>query len=431
MTPKTIVGGLLLAFLCACGEGEKKDDALSRKSGGGGATVRKVQDPAAAGAGGYGYTAVLGADADKAAGDAIVRGRKFLLSKRSEASGAWEGPVPAGFTALAALALIGSTPREDVARDPILRKALAFVAAAQKPNGSVSSTDRFTNYETAAAVGAFAHARLQEFADAQAKARDYLVGSQIAGEEGDASFGGFPYVSKSDPSAPADLSNAQFAATAAHDAGVEDPAFWKRFLVYLGRVQNRSETNAFSLKRADKDLGKEVEVVSGNDGGAGYSPGVSKAGLVARPDGRYETRSYGSMTYALLKCLLFAGVKADDPRVEAAVGWIRKGFTVDRNPGFESAADPAKAGAQGYYYYLLTMARALSEYEKASGKPLEVTDAAGKAHAWRREIATKLASLQAKDGSWSNPQDRWEEGSPVLVTAYALQTLALCQGRLP
>ena len=77
------------------------------------------------------------------------------------------------------------------------------------------------------------------------------------------------------------------------------------------------------------------------------------------------------------------------------------------------------------------MARALAEMEKATGVTMKVTDAEGKAHDWRREISAKLASLQTADGSWLNPVDRWEEGNPLVVTSYAMQALAICQGRLP
>ena len=31
----------------------------------------------------------------------------------------------------------------------------------------------------------------------------------------------------------------------------------------------------------------------------------------------------------------------------AALGWISRNFAVDRNPGFETAPDAAKAGQQG------------------------------------------------------------------------------------
>ena len=61
-------------------------------------------------------------------------------------------------------------------------------------------------------------------------------------------------------------------------------------------------------------------------------------------------RSYGSMTYAGFKSLIYAGLTEQDPRVQAAYNWLRTHYTFDRNPG---------VGQQGLFYYYLAMARAL------------------------------------------------------------------------
>lgn len=435
----SLLGALALG-LAACGD--KGSDSSASKSApsstsGASATSSSGQPSKAAraaGAAGYGYAATLGDALDRQVGDSLQKGRKFLLGKRDEATGSWDptGPIAAGYTAFGTLALIATTPKESVGADPTIRKALEFLKSKQKDDGSIYSNPQFINYETAVCLAALAGARITEFGGVQGKARDYIVGSQIHADEASLSYGGFPYTSKSDPTAPSDLSNAQFSAAGLHDAGLEaDSPVWARLAAYLAKVQNSSEINTTVVKRMDKDLKAEVEVVSGNDGGAGYGPGMSKSGLIKREDGKYETRSYGSMTYALVKCLLFAGVKASDPRVMRAVDWISKHFALDRNPGFETAEDPAKKGQQGYYYYLLTMCRALAEYEKVTGKALTVTDAEGKPHDWRREASAKLVSLQTADGSWKNPVDRWEEGNPLVVSSYAIQALAICQGRLP
>ena len=179
-------------------------------------------------------------------------------------------------------------PREAIAADPQVAQALEYVAKAQKDDGSITDNPQFVNYQTSAAVAAFAAARVAKYANAQTRARDYLAGSQVAGDEKDANFGGFPYHSKSNPDKPTDLSNAQFAAAALHDAGLPaDHGVWKRLVTYLSRVQNRSETNTF------KYVTKEgQEVTAGNDGGAYYSPGESKVGPPEkRADGTWEFKS--------------------------------------------------------------------------------------------------------------------------------------------
>jgi squalene-hopene/tetraprenyl-beta-curcumene cyclase len=192
----------------------------------------------------------------------------------------------------------------------------------------------------------------------------------------------------------------------------DDPAF-QRAILFLERTQNRSESNTGEYH----DQGNPKPFRSGNDGGAAYYPGNSPAGSTQSPDGTLIARSYGSMTYALLKCYTLAGLTKDDPRVQAAIGWIQRHWTLEVNPGFDSLRDP-RAGFQGLYYYYLTLAEAL----RASGLEKVVTPA-GAEHDWAAELVAHLASNQLEDGSWVNADaPRWWEGNPVLCTAYALNT---------
>jgi squalene-hopene/tetraprenyl-beta-curcumene cyclase len=145
------------------------------------------------------------------------------------------------------------------------------------------------------------------------------------------------------------------------------------------------------------------------DGGFYYT--VAAGG--SSPAGKEENgglRSYGSMTYAGLKSMIYAGVKKDDPRVKAASEWIAKHYTLEENPGM---------GPSGLYYYYNTFAKALA----ALGVD-EFTDSDGKKHNWRADIAEKLLTLQKEDGSWANTAPRWMEADPNLVTAYALLALS-------
>jgi squalene-hopene/tetraprenyl-beta-curcumene cyclase len=149
-----------------------------------------------------------------------------------------------------------------------------------------------------------------------------------------------------------------------------------------------------------------------NDGGFYYTPaagGTSQAGPT--PNG--GLRSYASMTYAGLKSMIHAGLTPDDPRVAAATNWIRQFYTLDENPGM---------GQQGLFYYYQTFAKAL---DVAGYDTFE--DDKGVVHDWRTELAAHLASLQQENGSWVNDTDRWYEGNPSLVTAYALLALNHCR----
>ena len=370
--------------------------------------------------------------------EAMSRGRAFLLGAQ-DGNGGWGEPairIPpnAGYTGMAAMALIASQPQRSVKADEALKRALTFLAGLQKESGAIFDDDNplHTTYSTSVSVGAFALAKISAFANAQVRARNYLAASQIHEDEADPSYGGFPYKQKT-TGAPADLSNAQMAAQALADAGLEkDHELWKRMQRYLQRVHNFSEVNDYVVDVPSEVEGETRTVVSGNDGGAGYQPGVSKADYIKRSDGKFEVRSYGSMSYALLKCLLFSGVPADDPRVAAVVGWISRNWTLERNPGFEAAKDPEKAGQQGYYYFLYTAARALADYERALGKPVTIRDADGRAHNWRAEMVERFLAAQGEDGAWVNPvADRWAEGSKTLCTSYALQALGFLTNRLP
>jgi len=199
---------------------------------------------------------------------------------------------------------------------------------------------------------------------------------------------------------PGDLSNMSFWMSAMHDAGVDpkDESI-QRALKFLNRVQNRSESNP-----------SKFAAEGSNDGGFVYSPVESKAA-----DGAEKgLRSYGSMTYAGFKSMLYAGVAKDDPRVRAAFDWIRRFWTLDTNPNL-----PTKTNQQGLYYYYQTYAKAL----RAWGQPV-VRDADGKDHNWREELVDALAKRVKDDGHWVNAtESRWQEGSPILTTAYAVLAL--------
>ncbi|MEQ1892424.1 MAG: hypothetical protein ABL998_07795, partial [Planctomycetota bacterium] len=227
--------------------------------------------------------------------------------------------------------------------------------------------------------------------------------------EGDRYYGGVGYGNDERP----DLSNLQMALEAMHAGGVpsSDPAFQKA-LTFLQRCQNHSETNELAIVSEGKTY------ISGNDGGASYAPGESKAGFVDLPDGKRIPRSYGSMSYALLKGYLFAGLTKDDARVQALWKWLRENYTLDVNPGFPASDDPT-ASYQGLFYYFHTMAKALDLYGEET-----IVDGAGKSHAWRGELAGRIAAMQRQDGSWLNENSmKWFEANPVLATSYAMLTL--------
>lgn len=353
-----------------------------------------------------------GADRDQTL-ESLRRGALFLVATSEDGLWGAPGQPQLGLSAMALGALQElPAPRPKEVQE-VLDAGLVWLAAHQDADGSIHD-GKLKNYLTSAAILALAKSGDARFAEVIEKARLFLIALQAdEGEgytDGDLFYGGIGYGGDERP----DLSNLQMALEAMAAAGTKsgDESF-RRALKFLERTQNRSESN-------DVELESEGGVIkSGDDGGAGYAPGDSKAGFETLADGTQVPRSYGSMTYALLKGFIFAGLPKEDPRMQAAWKWIREHYTLDVNPGFEHSVDPT-APYQGLYYYFHTMAKALDLYGEE-----EIVDGAGRRHPWRRQLSGRLIAMQRKDdGSWVNENaPRWWEGDPVLATSYAMLTL--------
>ena len=344
---------------------------------------------------------------------ALRKGAEFLVA--TSQNGRWGAPgkPDSGLTSMVLASLQAvPTPRPDGVQRTI-DSGLEWIASLQQPDGSIHD-GKLANYNPAAAILALSRSGDARWKDAIARAQQFLVNLQLdeaeGYSEGDLYYGGIGYGSTERP----DLSNLQMALEALAASGLEPNApTYKKALKFLERCQNRSESSDVRIQDGD------VLIRAGDDGGSGYAPGDSKAGFEVLEGGVQVPRSYGSMTYALLKSLLYSGASADDPRVKAAVAWIGKNYTLDVNPGFPPGRDPT-AAYQGLYYYFHTMAQALSLVGIE-----ELVDSAGRSHSWRRELCGRIVSMQSKvDGSWTNANSpRWMEGNPLLGTAYALLTL--------
>jgi squalene-hopene/tetraprenyl-beta-curcumene cyclase len=81
---------------------------------------------------------------------------------------------------------------------------------------------------------------------------------------------------------------------------------------------------------------------------------------------------------------------------------------------------------QGYFYYLHLLTKALTIADEDRLKL-----ANGAEILWRDQVAVRLLKLQKSNGSWVNPEPRWWEADPVLVTCYAVMTLEMLEWRMP
>lgn len=337
------------------------------------------------------------ATADRAA--VVAKGVAFLKQAQA-ADGSFSSQAGPGITALAATALMKNGLPAD---DPVVAKALKYVEANIRGDGGIyAEGSRYRNYETSLAIMALAAANEGGQYDKVLKgAESFVKKDQWDAEEGhdesSDSYGGSGYGSHNRP----DLSNTSFLLEAleALDVPDDDPAV-QRALVFVSRCQNlESKYNETKFPALNPDGGFYYTIAAGGSSQAGANP---NGGL----------RSYGSMTYAGLKSMLYAGVDRDDPRVKAAVEWAKQHYTLEENPGM---------GASGLYYYFHTFAKALA----TMGEPT-VTDDAGVEHDWRQELVDALAARQQPDGSWTNSTERWMESDPNLATGYALLALSYC-----
>lgn len=333
----------------------------------------------------------------------VGKGIEYLRQRGQQADGAFSPQIGIGVTALAATALL----QNDVPlSDPMVAKAVQLVAEAARSDGGIyAENSRLKLYETCVAVLCLQAANQDGRYDAiLAKAARFLKGEQFDEADGlDPShldYGGAGYGGQSRP----DLSNTAFLVEALkrmRDEG-HDEAIAKA-LTFISRCQNLESEYNTSPEAAKIDDGGFYYTVSA--GGASAAGETADGGL----------RSYGSMTYTGLKSMIYAGLEPEDPRVAAALTWIKKHYTLDSNPGL---------GDAGLYYYYHLFAKALDvaglEY---------VIDASGNQHDWRNELIQHLGKLQAHDGSWTNSNSKWMEGDSNLATVFSLLALSYCKSK--
>ncbi|MBL0922511.1 MAG: hypothetical protein IBJ10_10340 [Phycisphaerales bacterium] len=378
----------------------------------------------------------------------ITRSIEWLRAQQDDATGGWNvPPAPASpdeprspvFPAITALVVQGMLLQPGVdADDPDVAHALAFLKSFVQPDGGIY--DRILpSYNTAIALSALAMADDAESNAAIKPAQDFLRALQwseasnnaLGGAEAPQPvtkdhpfYGGVGYGRHGRP----DLSNLNWMLQGLKDSGLPaDDAAYQRALVFLSRVQMLDEVN--DMPYAD----------GAAQGGFIYATSVNKDQVgsgqtqIDGEDARLEERSedgpvsslrcYGSMTYAGFKSMLFADLSRDDPRVAAAFDWLRRHYTMAENPN---------VGTDGYYYYLVTLSRALDAWGEPAIEVLGVrpnerapkgAPNPGEVRDWANDLVAALEPLQNADGSFRSIDDRWMENNQVLITAYALLAL--------
>jgi squalene-hopene/tetraprenyl-beta-curcumene cyclase len=354
----------------------------------------------------------------------IEKSIDYLRAQQDETTGGWSvNPDGPNLPAITGLVVTGMLMEPDIdATDPAVAGAVEYMLSFRQPDGGIY--DRIlANYNTALCLSALARVNQPEAAAAIPPAHAFLKGIQWsedsiehpetgAVDPSHPFYGGVGYGGSSRP----DNSNLNLMLQGLRDSGLscDDEAF-QRALVFLERTQMHGDLNDMPYAEGSTQ-GGFIYATSPN--GDDIGAGESKAGMIDETlsDGTTASRlrAYGSMTYAGFKSYIYADLDRDDPRVRLAYDWIRRNYTLEENPG---------VGMQGYYYYLVTFSRALDAWGLPTIETAHPDGATAEVRDWANDLIDRLAELQNGDGSFENLHDRWMEGDPVLVTAYALLAL--------
>jgi squalene-hopene/tetraprenyl-beta-curcumene cyclase len=348
---------------------------------------------------------------------ALEKGLAWLKAHQND-DGSWSTSDHPALTALPLLAFhrepTGRYAGDAAARPEFLAKGYAFLRANRRPDGGIYRQG-LSNYNTSLALTALLTSGTPSDEPLITGAREFIVAQQAGNMANPDLDGGIGYgpTGVSPKRAHPDLDNTLVSLEAlrlyrearpeVELAGVKE-LNWKAAIDFVSRCQNLPESNPKGSTDA-KDRGGFI-----------YYPGFSNADPTDLPAGaKRPLRSYGTMSYAGLLSFIYAGLSKDDPRVVAAIDWLKKNYTLEENPGM---------GRQGLYYHYHLMAKALA----TAGMDRLLVD--GKNIDWPRALGMKLTNLQNSDGSWVNDNARWMEKDAVLVTSYCVMTLEIIYRQL-
>ncbi len=349
----------------------------------------------------------------------VRRGSNWLLDRQAE-NGAWSNEP--SITALAMQALLHTDADSEEIQNAVAR-GREFILKSRRPDGAfVGSFQEYANYTTATSLSVLAMIDHPDDQEVMRKARRFLMELQLREEHAEVPtapdspfYGGIGYGSGG-PTVP-DLSNTQFALEALYltehldrdtPQAEQARATWVRAISYLQSVQHVPE-DAEAAWRPDPEQAPEY------DGGFIYRPDQCRVREKLTREFEGQPISYGATTMGGLKSLLFAEVDKDDHRVQAAIDWLKRNYTLEENPVI---------GAEAHFYYLWTFAKAMQAYGQET---LELAD--GQTRHWRSDLVRQLLEMQKSDGHWINEESgRYMESIPELTTAYALIAMQVALG---
>ncbi len=338
---------------------------------------------------------------------AVNKGVRWLKTQQKKDGnfGLKMAPAMTGL-AVTALALSGEEQSDEV------KQAVEWILTQVQEDGGIYAKGLGGRhiYNTAICLTALHYTGKAEVQETMLGARKFLAGAQIQGEG--PSAGGFSYEAGKKKSR-ADLSNtarameAMALTVALEDLREGESAKMDRKAAadYVSSLQHLEGSNEAAW----------VDASEKNRGGFVYeTPKTRGDGTLSRRETK-KLATYGTMTYAGVLSLIYADVEKSDLRVQAAMEWAGRNWSLEENPG---------KGEEGYYYFLNILAKCL----QAHGDEL-ITLEDGTQVTWREELLRKLIDLQRAEGEemgyWKNDNNRYWEGNPMLVTSYILTAMQM------
>ena len=313
---------------------------------------------------------------------AIYRAIKYLINNQQK-DGSWHKHP--GITAFCLLALNQSQSGGKTVPKEVMDKGLNYLRQQINQDGSLKNSKQQTDiYSTSVCLLTLSKLNNAEDKQHIANMNSYLMKTQ-------SNLSAFHY-SKSDYP---DLSNTH----------------WAMEAIYISAADPKDKQMMSFWHKASKFISScQVEESKRNSelGGFTYYPQGKKPEKV---DGDAPETVFGSLTMGALKSLLYAQVKADDPRMNKGLKWISNNYSVKENPGLKDG---------GYYYYLYMFSSLMLIWDK------DFIHSEDAKHNWRDDILQTLLSKQKSDGNWVNQSKLWREDNSSLCTAYAILSMEFC-----
>ena len=358
---------------------------------------------------------------------ALARAVAYLWSKQAE-DGSWRseqyGVMRSGesLTPFVLHALLQSIdPMSSYEAGNVLRAA-AFITAHLDEEGALGRSDpdvlEYPVYSTAYSIECFR--RIQSFhgllgpdGDRDiARMQAFLIAAQYQEangfQEDDVAYGGWGFNAPVRPGVVGhmDLAHTRKALASLQD-GSRGGLTQTRALHFLALLQKQPDT----LSRQPLPEGVVRPDSLPIDGGFYFSPIALSANKALYDKDKGCWRSYATATCDGILALLAAGVREDDERLVAAIGWLTEHSDVDYPQGVPTDHPEPWGNAIRFYHYSVR-----AEVYRRLDFP----------QADRDRLAAALIARQRPDGSFVNSEPLMKEDDPLVCTSLAVVALANC-----